>query len=774
MAETIIDRLNLMFGPNRPNPLTMENMRGTVASDTALAKKLYPQPKISDAVRNSGLGKVFSGEQYGSFVDGPNQFRDEETLGGQIGRGILDFVVNPTLEAGRMLTSLPDEAINLAQAGYNISQLPTATAYNKEISGIVKALASQRERQKGQLRTVDRAKLGGINPSSGIIAGGPTYQQIPTSAEADAGLNAEIERLQGLSQSLGATPSDSGQRSVIGSDTDVALGSYGMVPMGLPPESFLGTEQDVQFVEGDDQLTSRIKDIISDDATVSGVGTKEGDGTTEGGGTTTEQSSGLGSTDDLQFLGEEQKGADTGGGTTTSDEATTGGGKSGEQINKDLYQGLLDQSLKSYNEAVGMAPPEAQTMQQYKDEFSKATGIDISGDPDNKAALTAFGLALMQNKAGKGFNVGNLLSETGKAGEKALPLIQEARKEARQAQIAAGKYALTESKTDTANRQKFLIDQAKYLRDRRDTILGAQVTRINQIEDREDKQDAAAALQSAKTRYDTAVKEIEWRQDAEKAFAEGKEIKNMLKQEPISGNKQFVIHKGMPKAGGQLILTDAQNDAKKFGRGYGNILEAQNTIDNSIRILREIEKSPEGSTAESIIESAQSLFKSVVPENPNAKIFEDIAIYNTDGSITLKQGISKEALLKSMRNGIISEYKRFLTQETGNGISEGDVKRIDELLGKPGAFKNIAEAIAGLQEARGIFENSKLEFEDSLAQFTDRTNYDSDEAFKLGSTTAQQGIFYGIGNRGDNYQAIDFSKLPIDDASGLPVFDLTK
>ena len=187
-----------------------------------------------------------------------------------------------------------------------------------------------------------------------------------------------------------------------------------------------------------------------------------------------------------------------------------------------------------------------------------------------------------------------------------------------------------------------------------------------------------------------------------------------------------------------------------------------------------IELSPIGSTAESLVESAQSLFKSLVPQNPNDKIFEDVAIYNTDGSITLKQNISKEALLTSMRNGIISEYKRFLTQETGNGISEGDVKRIDDLLGKPGAFKNIAEAIAGLQEARGIFDNSRLEFEDSLAQFTDRTNYDSDEAFKLGSASAQQGIFYGIGNRGDNYQAIDFSKLPIDDASGLPVFDLTK
>ena len=38
------------------------------------------------------------------------------------------------------------------------------------------------------------------------------------------------------------------------------------------------------------------------------------------------------------------------------------------------------------------------------------------------SAMTAFGLALMQNKAGKGFNVGNMLSSVGEAGEKALPL----------------------------------------------------------------------------------------------------------------------------------------------------------------------------------------------------------------------------------------------------------------------------------------------------------------------------------------------------------------
>jgi hypothetical protein len=35
----------------------------------------------------------------------------------------------------------------------------------------------------------------------------------------------------------------------------------------------------------------------------------------------------------------------------------------------------------------------------------------------------AFGLAAMQNRAGKGFNVGRMLESLGQAGEKALPAL---------------------------------------------------------------------------------------------------------------------------------------------------------------------------------------------------------------------------------------------------------------------------------------------------------------------------------------------------------------
>ena len=109
----------------------------------------------------------------------------------------------------------------------------------------------------------------------------------------------------------------------------------------------------------------------------------------------------------------------------------------------------------AYLEALGESV-EVGTIDDYKKEFADATGIDISGKVDNSAALMAFGLALMQNKAGKGFNVGNILSSVGEAGAAAQPLMIQAKKEARAAQLSGGKYALEQRKAAQANRQAVL------------------------------------------------------------------------------------------------------------------------------------------------------------------------------------------------------------------------------------------------------------------------------------------------------------------------------
>ena len=94
--------------------------------------------------------------------------------------------------------------------------------------------------------------------------------------------------------------------------------------------------------------------------------------------------------------------------------------------------------------------PEVGDIEAYKKKFAEATGIDISGKPDTSQALMAMGLSMMQNRAGKGFNVGRMLSSVGEAGEKALPALTAAKAEARANQVAAGKYALDmESKDET-------------------------------------------------------------------------------------------------------------------------------------------------------------------------------------------------------------------------------------------------------------------------------------------------------------------------------------
>ena len=128
----------------------------------------------------------------------------------------------------------------------------------------------------------------------------------------------------------------------------------------------------------------------------------------------------------------------------------------GDPVIGETKQGVLDNSfseaMDDYINAVRGAAPEGKerTLDEYKAEFAEATGIDISGKVDKSSALMAFGLALMQNRAGSGFNVGKMLSAVGEAGEKALPALEKAKEKAQSAAIAAGKYALQTRASDRA------------------------------------------------------------------------------------------------------------------------------------------------------------------------------------------------------------------------------------------------------------------------------------------------------------------------------------
>lgn len=114
----------------------------------------------------------------------------------------------------------------------------------------------------------------------------------------------------------------------------------------------------------------------------------------------------------------------------------------------ETFAGAMDDFINSVR---GSGPDKKErNLDEYKKEFAEATGVDISGKVDKSSALMALGLALMQNRAGSGFNVGRMLSAVGKAGSAALPALEKAKEKAQTAVLAAGKYALESRSSDRA------------------------------------------------------------------------------------------------------------------------------------------------------------------------------------------------------------------------------------------------------------------------------------------------------------------------------------
>lgn len=141
------------------------------------------------------------------------------------------------------------------------------------------------------------------------------------------------------------------------------------------------------------------------------------------------------------------------------------------------------------------------TIDDYKEEFAKATGIDISGKVDKSQALMALGLSLMQNKAGKGFNVSNALAALGEAGEAAAPAFQKAKSEAKAAKLASGKYALGQlSKDEQAKAGRLAAAQSTV-----SDLLGKQQDFFSKLQLQRDQQIADSALKRMEHR--NALKE---------------------------------------------------------------------------------------------------------------------------------------------------------------------------------------------------------------------------------------------------------------------------
>jgi len=244
---------------------------------------------------------------------------------------------------------------------------------------------------------------GSLAPSMGVsqptsIVGGPSYQQTGVDADQDAAIRSQIADAQRITEE------------------DGIFGDITQPGMGIP--DFVGG---VPAAQAEEAARTAAIEAGKDP-------------------------------EDQMFLGK----ADAP--PPASKQETTSGGKAV----KGADTPAKESAVAALDDVLRQVKPDAKPKDydDYMKEFADLTGLDVSGQPDNSQALMAFGLALMQNKAGKGFNVGQMLSSVGAAGEKAMPALAAARAEAKTTRIKAAEFAISRKDKDQAaalNKQFYYV-----------------------------------------------------------------------------------------------------------------------------------------------------------------------------------------------------------------------------------------------------------------------------------------------------------------------------
>lgn len=410
----------------------------------------------------------------------------------------------------------------------------------------------------------------------------------------------------------------------------------------------------------------------------------------------------------------------TAGGEDVSSAKEKSAKQSGSAIQdyNDPFEQLVADSMKSVEEAKTGMKSEGKSIEDYKKDFAEATGIDVSGKVDKSQALMALGLALMQNKAGKGFDVGKMLDSVGQAGEKAMPLLAEAKKEARAAQVAGGKYALDQIAADKAQKAAVFKSESENLGE----LLKSQA-----------EGQAKYQVEALKAQTDYNLKIMELEAEAAKELAEGGKVE--LK------NKDAITDPGLPGIS-LTVMTDQYGNAKlpyasmqvkTIGSALADVNEGIDSVDLMRNAITPFVSGGGGITMQKAKELAQSVAGSF-----GYDLFE-VPQFDKDGNyIGTKRDEKPLDTADAIRQRIILQFKRFLTQETGNGISNVDIQNVEDALGKVDFLKDPASALVRLDEIEKIFLSKQAKIGGMFDIASDRSRYLSDDEYNKAMEAMQQ------------------------------------
>ena len=398
---------------------------------------------------------------------------------------------------------------------------------------------------------------------------------------------------------------------------------------------------------------------------------------------------------------------------------------------KDAFTNLI----ASVSEETGMGSKKEdgkpKTIEDYKAEFAKATGIDVSGEPDNKMALMSLGLSLMQNRAGKGFDLSKILGSVGEAGQKAMPAFEKARQEARAGQVAAGKFALQQTKADKDALKAANTERAKYLRGRRDVILD----RI--AETATDQQKAYT-----KFKFDEAIEFLKQGKKSDK-------YSQIKTRKLIQGNDVLKVDIGYQ--GTKPMYANPKDNVRSIVGERKKIYRSLGRIDKLSGIIKDMYND----SAKGIAGTAgQILFDKAISGLSAIGITDAKAWFG-------ERGVSKESEAKTILNLLVQENKRFILKESGNGVSNLDKQDLDKAFGKIKWGNNLQENLNNLVQIKSLFDAPLSTLDSTLDGFiSEKDKYQSTDIYNETLDIINSGLNDGFeikSGSGNNARRINVS-----------------
>tara|TARA_R100000353_G_scaffold175223_2_gene145015 strand:+ start:100 stop:1938 length:1839 start_codon:yes stop_codon:yes gene_type:complete len=589
--------------------------------------------------------------------------------------------------------------------------------------------------------------------TSGLTVSSPGVSSTPTSQMGLLGSLLERIGVKPLAQQLAEEQAQK-NRAILSQDLDTQKGQTQLSQLGLGPISF---SDDVQnFINQDainkQRIAEKEKELASKSlSNVEGASTVDSAQLGDKSAGIDQDVSGLGADKktelDDQF--EIAAGSDADidysdvgepGSLAPEEEATPETTLAKEQkALQNLFTETMAETEELYSDEITKAQPKS--IEEYKADFQKATGIDITGEPDNKSALMALGLKLMQNRAGKGFDLSKILTEVGRAGEETLPAFERAKDKARAGQLAAGKFALGQKMADTKalaalNKEKrlALLSLGKEFRGKAEARRLAAAKHLNAVE----------------------LKELEFTEKKLLEYQKGKaKLSEITKNQgfaPIDGQSGLKIQKALRKdasVGNPLVYTQAPDDIRRFKDAYGNITRARNTLSSISGLVQDLGSD----TGSPLVDQVFTKVKNIgvaIGLDPK-KLFKDLVTVDKNGEAQLVKGVGRDRLISILNRTLINEYKRFLTQETGNGISNKDVDLLRESLGEVDLFANPQESLQRINEIDQIFAKTQDQITNTLTGFKDRNSYLTDDQFERAQKELKAGTVEQFGKSGPKF-----------------------